>query len=230
MFRYILFGPLLRLLFRVHVVGIENLPKEGPFILAPGSHTTELESALIAVYLRKHEIHFFAKAEYWNKNKVAGWFMTNTGQIPLLRTDSRSADESINKGVGVLRGGGVIAIYPEGTRSRDGKLHKGKTGVARTAIRAGGVKIVPVGLIGMEKLNPPGKGFRPGMATIIIGEPINPFHYQELSGHEKLNGKALEHALSRIVTDALMKEIERLSRKRYSKEYLVAPHDDSPQP
>lgn len=223
-FRYILFGPLLRVLFRVHVVGSENLPSKGPFIVAAGSHTTAIESAILAVYLRRYALRFFAKAEYWRTSKFIGWFMTHTGQIALERTDSRSADEAINKGVGVLRSGGNLAVYPEGTRSKDGRLHKGRTGVVRTSIRAGGIPIIPVGLIGMEKFSPPGKGIRPGMATIIIGKPINPFHYMELAERAGVtSGKALEHVLSRPVTDVLMKEISRLSVKEYSNEYLDIP-------
>lgn len=223
-FRNVIMGPLLRLAFRVDVVGRENLPKEGPYILAPGPHTTELESALIASYINEVKIHFFAKAEYWDKSPVHAWFMTNTGQVPLSRTDARAANEAIEKGAAILRAGGIMAIYPEGTRSLDGRVHKGHTGVARTAIRGGGVPIVPIGLVGMTKFNPPGKKLlRPGRATMVIGKPIDPLHYQEMAGHSKLADKALEAALSRTITSVLMKEITRLSDNEYVDQYFPVP-------
>lgn len=224
LFRNVIIGPPLRLMFRIRVVGRERLPKEGPYLLAPGPHTTELESVLIAIRLSKVKIHFFAKAEYWDKSPVHAWFMTNTGQVPLLRTDARAANEAIEKGAAILRDGGIMAIYPEGTRSLDGRVHKGHTGVARTAIRGGGVPIVPIGLTGMTKLNPPGKKLpRPGRATIVIGKPIDPLHYQEMAGHSKLADKALEAALSRTITSVLMKEIARLSGSTYADEYIPIP-------
>ena len=139
-FRKFILGIPLRLLFRVRVEGREHLPKKGPYIIAPGPHTTEIESALIAVHLPDIKIRFFAKAEYWSKSRLHGWFMTNTGQVPLSRTDSRAALEQIKSGAEILRQGGIMAMYPEGTRSLDGRVHKGHTGVARTAIRAGGVQ------------------------------------------------------------------------------------------
>ena len=222
-FRKYILGVPLRLLFPVQVVGRENLPPEGPYIIAPGPHTTEIESALIASHLSSIKIRFFAKAEYWKKSRAHDWFMTNTGQVPLSRTDSRQALEAIEVGANILKDGGIMAIYPEGTRSLDGRVHKGHTGVARTAIRAGGVPIVPVGLIGMRKLNPPGGRIRPGRATMVIGEPINPLRYQGLSGHSNLTDKALEAALSRSITDALMKRITTLSGAEYVNEYIPLP-------
>ena len=222
-FRKFILGIPLRLLFRVRVEGREHLPKKGPYIIAPGPHTTEIESALIAVHLPDIKIRFFAKAEYWSKSRLHGWFMTNTGQVPLSRTDSRAALEQIKSGAEILRQGGIMAMYPEGTRSLDGRVHKGHTGVARAAIRAGGVPIVPVGLNGMRKLNPPGGRIRPGRAKIVIGKPIDPLHYQELSGHSDLADRAFEAALSRGVTDALMKAVTRLSGAEYVNEYIPLP-------
>ncbi len=209
-------------MFRVHVVGRENLPAKGPFVLAIGSHTTELESALIQVYLRECVIRFFAKAEYWRKSLLHKWFFTHTGQIPLERLDPRSANATIDIGAEILRQGGILAMYPEGTRSKDGKLHKARSGVVRTAIRGGAV-IVPVGLIGFDKLNPPGKGFRPGTATIIIGRPINPIAFHKVADaavHLTGSTNALERLLSPVVTEHLMHVIAQLCHKEYVHEYL----------
>jgi 1-acyl-sn-glycerol-3-phosphate acyltransferase len=234
MFRYVLLGPLLRAFFKVHVVGRENLPAKGPFVLAIGSHTTELESALIQVYLCEHEIHFLAKAEYWHekgfKGKLKAWFMTRTGQIPVKRLDPRNAGEVVDIGAAVLRDQGVLALYPEATRSKDGKLHKGRTGVVRTAIRGGAV-IVPIGLIGFDKLNPPGKGFRPGIATMVIGKPIDPLivhDVADMAARAAGSTKMLEHTLSRPVTEHLMRTIAKLCHKQYDSEYLEIGKGDVP--
>lgn len=222
LFRYVLFGWPLRRMFRVHVVGRENLPAKGPFVLAIGSHTTELESALIQVYLREYVLRFFAKAEYWEKSLFHKWFMTQTGQIPLERLDPRSANATIDIGANILKAGGILAMYPEGTRSKDGKLHRARAGVVRTAIRGGSV-IVPVGLLGFDKLNPPGKGLRPGMATIIIGKPIDPIAFHKVANAaEHLTGstKAIEAMVSPVVTEHLMHVIAQLCHKQYIHEYL----------
>ena len=234
MFRYVLLGPLLRAFFKVHVVGRENLPKEGPFVLAIGSHTTELESALIQVYLREYEIRFLAKAEYWHgkglTGKLKAWFMTNTGQIPVERLDPRNAGKVIGIGADVLKGGGILALYPEGTRSKDGKVHKGRTGVVRTAIRGDAV-IVPVGLIGFDKLNPHGRGFRPGMATMVIGKPINPHLAHDIVDiAARMTGpaNALEAVLARPVTERLMHVIAHLCHKQYDGEQLQIGQGDLP--
>jgi 1-acyl-sn-glycerol-3-phosphate acyltransferase len=222
LFRYVLLGLPLRFMCKVHVVGRENLPANGPFILAIGSHTTELESALVQVYLREYTLRFFAKAEYWRTSKLHAWFMTQTGQIPLERLDPRSANLTIDIGASVLRHGEILAMYPEGTRSRDGKLHKGRAGVVRTAIRGGAV-IVPVGLIGFDKLNPPGHGIRRGLATMIIGRPIDPVAFHGIADvATRITGstKALEATLAPVVTEHLMHVIARLCHKEYSGEYL----------
>jgi len=233
MFRYVILGPLLKALFKVHVVGRENLPEKGPFVLALGSHTTELESALVQVYLREYEIRFLAKAEYWRekglKGKFKAWFMTNTGQISVERLSQREAHKVIDIGAGVLRNGGVLALYPEGTRSKDGKVHKGRTGAVRTAIR-GDTVIVPVGLIGFDKLNPHGRGFRPGMATMVIGKPINPHLAHDIAdvATRFTGSNALEGALARPVTEHLMHVIARLCHKQYDGEQLQIGQGDVP--
>jgi 1-acyl-sn-glycerol-3-phosphate acyltransferase len=222
LFRYVLLGLPLRFMCKVHVVGRENLPTKGPFILAIGSHTTELESALIQVYLREYTLRFFAKAEYWRKSKLHAWFMTQTGQVPLERLDPRSANLTIDIGADILKCGEILAMYPEGTRAKDGRLHKGRAGVVRTAIRGGAV-IVPVGLIGFDKLNPPGRGIRRGLATMIIGKPIDPVAFHSVTHvATRITGstKTLEAAVAPVVTEHLMHVIARLCHKDYVGEYL----------
>lgn len=232
MFRRLLIGPITRLFFPMHVVGRENLPTSGPFIIAAGPHRTELESVILASNLAKYEIHFFAKASYWEKSPLHRWFMNGTGQLPISQMGGRGVEEQIQAGVDALREGGIVAIYPEGTRGGDRLLHKGHTGVARTAILAN-APIVPIGMIGMERLNPPGRGLHPGRGTIIIGEPIYP-----LTDASDEDRSLLERALAlleerksplvkptivahaRLLTGKLMREISRLSTAPYADSYL----------
>lgn len=234
-------GPPARILFPAHVVGRENLPKDGPFIIAAGPHRSELESALLACNLSEYELHFFAKAEYWEGSRLHRWFMDGTGMIPINRQDSRAALRQIQRGAEVLSEGGIIAMYPEGTRGGDSFVHKGHTGVVRTALQAsklvpgGNVPIVPIGMIGMRELNPPGDKFRlrPGRCTIVVGDPIYPLHRDDdqpqpwlkelamnmVEGGSMLKGLATNvHA--RFLTNYLMKEIARLSTAHYLDEYL----------
>jgi 1-acyl-sn-glycerol-3-phosphate acyltransferase len=212
-FRRVFPSPLARLLWPVHIVGLDNLPRRGPYILALGPHTTEIESVIVASALNQFKIQFFAMAEYWNKSWLHAWFMTHSGQIPLSRTDSRAAVLQIGIGADVLREGGIVAMYPEGTRNKSGEsaVHQGHTGVVRTSLRAGGVPIVPVGLVDMSRL-----GFTKfGRSTMIIGKPIIP--KLSMADPEKYpkTEKALEAVLSRPVTDTVMHEIARLSTHPY---------------
>lgn len=236
-------GPPARVLFPAHVVGRENLPKEGPFIIAAGPHRTELESVLLACNLSEYELHFFAKAEYWRGSALRSWFMDGTGMIPIDRQDSRAATHQIEKGAEFLRDGGIVAVYPEGTRGGDDFVHKGHTGAGRTVLRAiklrGGdanVPIVPVGMIGMRKLNPPKAKrlkFRPGRCTIVIGKPIYPFSHTSEEPHtraeevvqnivekDSILARPATGVHARILTDRLMAEIARLSKSEYLDEYL----------
>lgn len=234
-------GPPARAFFPAHVVGRENLPREGPFIIAAGPHRTEFESALLACNLSEYELHFFAKAEYWKGSKLKRWFMDGTGMIPVDRQDSRAAVAQIRQGAEILREGGIVAVYPEGTRGTDAYVHKGHTGAVRTALQAskllpgGNVPIIPVGMIGMRELNPPGEKFklRRGRCTIVIGEPIYPLLHapnqpqsrpKELAMHvvegDSVWARPATSAHARFLTNHLMKEIARLSTAHYLDEYL----------
>ncbi len=186
-------GPVVQVLFRMEVEGLDNIPKEGPAILA-SNHFSFLDHFLLpAVVDRK--ITFIAKAELF-ENKVMGFLMTQWGQIPVNRgTGDNSA---IDQALGVLRDGKLFGIYPEGTRTRDGKLHRGHTGVARIAILSG-APVVPVGMIGTYELLPRGAP-RPkiGKVGIKIGAPMN---FSFLSGREN------DRELLRVLTDEIMEAI-----------------------
>lgn len=224
LFRRVVFGIPFRHRVRAEIIGRENLPEKGGYILAMGSHTTELESAIVAVWLHERQFHFYAKAEYWRKGWLVRWFMNVAGQIPVERNDARKALEAIEAGAEVLRHGGVLAVYPEGTRSTDGKLHGAYGGTARTLIQAGGtVPIVPVGLIGMEAVSPPDGGFWPQCCSvkIVIGEPI---YLSNLEQRALAHGKGIaKGVVSRHVSQEMMKEISRLCGKPYVKDKLPIP-------
>lgn len=161
-------GPFLKLLFRLEVEGLENIPEGGPAILA-SNHTSSLDHYLFPAVV-KRRITFIAKAELF-ENKILGFMLKRWGQIPIERgTGDKGA---IDQALGVLERGEVFGIYPEGTRTRDGKLHEGHTGVARIAVRSG-APVIPVGMIGTYEILPRGKiwpNFR--KARIRVGEPMD---------------------------------------------------------
>lgn len=223
-FRYLVLGPLIR--HRVHatVIGRENLPRSGPYILAMGSHKTELESAVVSSWLRERTLHFYAKAEYWQKGRVLRWFMNTIGQIPVERGDARKALAAISDGADLLRRGGVLAVYPEGTRSPDDRLHGAYPGTVRTLIEAGGdMPIVPVGLIGMEAVSPTGGGLWPNRAsvTVVIGKPIylTPKERWALAHGKKLAVGVVTQRASR----EMMRAIAGLCGKEYVDKRLPIP-------
>ena len=145
--------PVLRACYRVRVEGREHLPTQGPVILA-ANHRSFLDSIFLPLVLRRR-VTFVAKAEYFDDPKTA-WFFRGVGQIPIRREGGSASERALASATEVLEGGGVFGIYPEGTRTRDGYLHRGHTGVARLALRTG-APIVPVGLIGTDEIQPTDK-------------------------------------------------------------------------
>lgn len=161
-------APVLRRLFRVRVEGLHHLPR-GQMILA-ANHLSFMDSLFLGM-ATPSPIAFMAKAEYFDKRRTA-WLFRATGQIPLRRGSAAAAEQAMAEARTVLADGGTVGIYPEGTRSRDGKLHRGKTGPARLA-QASGAPIVPVGLAGTAAVQAPGellpRPFR--IVTIRFGTP-----------------------------------------------------------
>ena len=166
--------PILRAVWDVRVTGLEHLP-EGPVILAANHQSAADQVFLSAVSPRK--VFYMAKAEYFRGRGVRGRltasFMTTFGQIPVEREGLRAAVESLGAAEQVLKEGKIFGIFPEGTRSPDGRLYRGRTGVARLAL-ATGVPVVPVGIIGTDRVQPPGRPFpRVGpKIRISLGEPL----------------------------------------------------------
>jgi 1-acyl-sn-glycerol-3-phosphate acyltransferase len=164
---------------RPKVTGLHNIPRRGPVILA-SNHLSFIDSVIIPLVVPRH-VTFIAKAEYWTgrgiKGRVSRWFFTTMGNIPVDRDDPRAGQRSLHDALQVLERGGAFGIYPEGTRSRDGKLHPGHTGVAWLAL-ASHAPVVPVALVGTDKVQPVGRRLpRPARGIHVqFGAPIDPSH------------------------------------------------------
>jgi 1-acyl-sn-glycerol-3-phosphate acyltransferase len=209
--------PVLHLGFRIKVEGREHLPKSGPVILA-SNHRSFLDSIFIPLVVRRR-VTFVAKAEYFDDPKTA-WFFRGVGQIPIRREGGSASERALGSAMDVLREGGVFGIYPEGTRTRDGYLHRGHTGVARLALRSG-APIVPVGLIGTDDIQPIDKRMpRVGKpVTIRFGAALEP---------ERYAGREHDHLALRELTDELMYEICQLSGYEYVDTYATRKAEDLP--
>lgn len=198
-------------LLRPQVTGLHNVPRRGPVILA-SNHLSFIDSLIIPLVVPRH-VTFIAKAEYFTgtgiKGRVSRWFFTTMGNIPVDRQDPRAGQRSLEDALVVLRRGGAFGIYPEGTRSRDGKLHPGHTGVAWLAL-AGQAPVVPVALRGTDKVQPVGKRLpRPYRGVQVhFGAPIDP--------SRQLTTGARPAQVRRELTDQVMASIHRMSGQELS--------------
>ena len=205
----LLLSPIFHLLWRVRVEGGEHIPDEGPVVLAP-NHVTFLDSFFMPLVVRRR-VTFVAKAEYFDSWKTA-WFFRAVGQIPMRREGGSASERALAAARDVLQAGDVLGIYPEGTRSPDGRLYRGHTGVARLALGCG-VLVVPVGLVGTDKVQRPGSNLpRPfKRVTVRFGKPLDGAFYAEDAGTDPLALRAF--------TDELMFEIRALSGQEYVDRY-----------
>ncbi|GAA2620926.1 lysophospholipid acyltransferase family protein [Streptomyces axinellae] len=206
--KYVVLGPLLRLAFRPRIEGLENIPEEGAAIVA-GNHLSFSDHFVMPAILPRR-ITFLAKAEYFTgpglKGRLTAAFFHSVGQIPVDRSGKGAGQAAIDEGLGVLRKGELLGIYPEGTRSHDGRLYKGRVGVAAMALGAG-VPVVPCAMVGTFELQPPGRKVpRMGRVTIRFGEPLE---FSRFAGLEK------ERTVLRAVTDEIIHEIMQLSGQEY---------------
>jgi 1-acyl-sn-glycerol-3-phosphate acyltransferase len=207
--------PILRVCYRVRVEGREHVPASGPVILA-ANHRSFLDSIFIPLVVRRR-VTFVAKAEYFDDPKTA-WFFRAVGQIPIRRSGGSASDGALAAAGDVLAHGGVFGIYPEGTRTRDGYLHRGRTGVARLAL-ATGAPIVPVGLVGTDECQPTDRLLPRLFRTVWIrfGPPI-----------EAARGRGGDDRLRlRQITDELMYEIHDLSGYAYVDTYAARTDADA---
>ncbi|MES5823815.1 lysophospholipid acyltransferase family protein [Streptomyces sp. RG80] len=212
--KYVLLGPLLRLVFRPRIEGLENVPATGAAIVA-GNHLSFSDHFLMPAIL-KRRITFLAKKEYFTgpgvKGRLTAFFFRSAGQIPVDRTGKEAGQAAIREGLGVLSKDELLGIYPEGTRSHDGRLYKGKVGVAVMALKAG-VPVIPCAMIGTFEAQPPGKvipNIHP--VTIRFGEPLDFSRYE---------GMENEKAILRAITDEIIYAILNLSGQEYVDEYAA---------
>jgi 1-acyl-sn-glycerol-3-phosphate acyltransferase len=206
--RWIALGPLLRLVFRPTTEGLGNVPTEGPVILA-SNHLSYADWLFMPLTLNR-KVTFVAKAEYFTSPGVKGWlqktFFRGVGQVPIDRSGADAAAGAMLSAKRVLEAGDLFGIYPEGTRSHDGKLYRGKTGVARLAIETG-VPVVPVAVVGTDIVAPPGKKFGRWTRPLVrFGKPLDFSRYEGLEN---------DRFILRSATDEIMYEIMRLSGQEY---------------
>lgn len=213
--KFALIGPFLRGLWRPWTEGLENIPDRGPAILA-SNHLSFCDSFFMPVMVRR-KVTFLAKSEYFTTPGIKGFlsklFFAGVGQVPIDRSDSDASHAALVTGVRVLGEGNLLGIYPEGTRSPDGRLYRGKTGVARMALEAG-VPVIPCAMINTEVIQPPGRRFpkfrpRPG---VRFGKPLDFSRYEGMAG---------DRFVERSVTDEIMYALMTLSGQEYVDRYAA---------
>jgi len=216
--KYIFMGPLLAFLGRPKVEGLEHIPSSGPAILA-SNHLAVADSFYLPLVVSRR-ITFLAKSEYFTGTGLRGtlkrWFFTAAGQVPIDRTDSDAAEAALNTAKRLLGEGKLLGMYPEGTRSPDGRLYKGKSGLARLALETG-VPVIPVAMIGTDVVNPPGsKMWRFGRVTVKFGKPMDFSRFDGLAGNR---------FIERAVVDEVMYALMNLSGQEYVDIYAATLKD-----
>jgi len=210
-------APLTRLVYRPRVEGKENLPKKGAVILA-SNHLSVIDSFAIPVAAAPRTVHFLAKSDYFTGKGIGGWFsrmfFTAVGAVPVERGAGQAALDALDQQREILETGAAVALHPEGTRSRDGRLYKGRTGVAFLALQTG-APVVPIGLIGTDKVMPVGAKMPRLTQRVVVrfGEPI------DVSKH----GPAASGRARRLATDEIMAAIHALSGQELAGTYNELP-------
>lgn len=210
----VLLGPLLRLLFRPTVEGLENIPADGPAILA-SNHLSFSDSIFLPLVVPRR-ITFLAKSDYFTgrgiKGRLTAAFFRGVGQVPIDRSGGSASNSALTSGLRILGNDDLLGIYPEGTRSPDGRLYRGRTGVARMALE-GKVPVIPVAMIGTDEAQPSGtvvpKLIRIG---VRIGTPLDFSRY---------DGMEDDRFVLRSITDEIMYELMLLSGQEYVDVYAA---------
>jgi 1-acyl-sn-glycerol-3-phosphate acyltransferase len=201
-------APALRVAYRPVVTGSQHVPATGPVIFA-ANHVSFADEIFTPLAARR-QILYFAKAEYFTapgmRGRAMAAFFHGMGQVPVARTDTRSAAAVIDIGVEVLAGGAALGIYPEGTRSPDGRLYRFRTGVARVALRSG-APVIPVGLVGTREVQPPGeRRWHRGPVAVHFGAPL---HFADRAAQERSS------RVLREVTETVREAVQQLSGQEY---------------
>lgn len=213
--KHVILGPIVKLIWRPWVEGLENVPEEGPVILCP-NHLSFMDSLFMPLMVPRRVV-FLGKSDYFDKWYIS-WFFRSVGVIPVRREGGEAGEAALKAGVEQLQNGLAVAIYPEGTRSPDGKLYRGKTGAARMALRAG-CPIIPIGLIGTYDVQPHNKKlprFRGIRVGVRFGRPL------EFSRYE---GKEDDRFVLRSITDEILYELMLLTGQEYVDEYAAKVKD-----
>ncbi|GAA4924913.1 1-acyl-sn-glycerol-3-phosphate acyltransferase [Stackebrandtia albiflava] len=212
--KWVVVGPWLRLIYRPKVEGLSHIPRRGAAIVA-SNHVSFSDSIFLPLVVRR-KIVFIAKSEYFTGKGLKGLFsrlfFSGVGAIPVDRTGGRAAQAALDTGMRVLNEGELFGIYPEGTRSPDGRLYRGKTGVARLALQSQ-APVIPVAMLNTGELQPIGKRLPSiGRVRIRIGEPIDFTRYDGMAG---------DRIVERAVTDQIMYALMELSGQDYIDEYAT---------
>jgi 1-acyl-sn-glycerol-3-phosphate acyltransferase len=217
--------PSLRAIYRIRVEGLEHVPKKGPAIIA-ANHLSFMDSFFIPLVIKWRKVTYLAKADYFKSWKTA-WFFRSVGQISTEREGGRKSQQALGIALEVLRDGNLLGIYPEGTRSPDGRLHRGRTGVARLAL-ASGVPVVPCGVTGSDEVMPKGRRFPRLSGRLEVRVRFGPA--LDLSQYA---GKERDRVALRSVTREISSAIMKLSGQEYVDQYAsrtavaqTVPEDD----
>lgn len=208
----LILGPILLRVFRPWVKGLDNVPATGAAILA-SNHLSFIDSVFLPLVL-KRPVVFLAKSEYFTGTGIKGrfvrWFFTASGQLPIDRSGGKASEDALNTGIAVLSSGKLLGIYPEGTRSPDGKMYRGRTGIARMALEAG-VPVIPVAMIDTEKVMPIGARMpKVQRIGVVFGRPLE---FSRFEGYEN------DRFVLRAITDEIMHELLGLSGQEYVDQY-----------
>ncbi len=210
--KYVLVGPILKAVFRPWIVGRRNVPAAGAAIIA-SNHLSVSDSVFLPLMIDR-PMSFLAKSDYFTGRGLKGWatrmLMKATGQIPIDRSGGKASEAALNTGLQVLGRGDLLGIYPEGTRSPDGKLYRGRTGIARMALEAK-VPVIPVVMVDTDEIMPIGSVLpRIGRVGMIIGEPLDFSRYAGFEG---------DRFVLRSVVDEIMVALQRLGAQEYDDVY-----------
>jgi 1-acyl-sn-glycerol-3-phosphate acyltransferase len=206
--------PILRTLFRPWIENPEHIPADGPAILA-SNHLSFSDSIFLPLVIPRR-VTFLAKADYFTgkglKGRLNKMFFSGVGQVPIDRSGGAASEAALNTAKRILAEGNLLGLYPEGTRSPDGRLYRGKTGVARMALEAG-VPVIPVAMINTDVVQPTGKVIpRLGRVGIKVGRPLDFSRYQ---------GMENDRFVLRSITDEIMYELMMLSGQEYVDTYAT---------
>jgi 1-acyl-sn-glycerol-3-phosphate acyltransferase len=221
--KYVVIGPISKAIFRPWIVGRRDIPVEGGAILA-SNHLSFIDSIFLPLMIDRR-VSFLAKSDYFTGKGLKGWatrfFLMASGQLPIDRSGGKASEASLNTGLQVLGRGDLLGIYPEGTRSPDGKLYRGRTGIARMALEAH-VPVVPVVMVDTDTMMPIGaKVPRVIRIGIVIGEPLDFSRFEGMEG---------DRYILRSVTDEIMVALQRLGEQQYDDVYASTVKDRAKRP